>query len=106
MKNRDVQVMLEALVEVWTEELVSGGRIEIEGLFVIVTQVVDRGEQSGHLQSGKAPRHIRQVVVRVSRGLRQRLTLRSDEFTTHPFRVTTHDITQHLSRTDLKSAGQ
>jgi nucleoid DNA-binding protein len=73
LKNHDVQLILEALVAVWTDELVSGGRIEIEGLFVIETQVVDRGEQSGHLRSGKAPRHIRRVVVRVSRSLKSRL---------------------------------
>jgi nucleoid DNA-binding protein len=73
LKNRDVQLMLEALVELWMEELVSGGRIELEGLFVIETQVVDRGEQSGYLRSGKAPRHIRRVVVRVSRGLRKQV---------------------------------
>lgn len=30
LKNRDVQVMLEALIEVWAEALVSGGRIELE----------------------------------------------------------------------------
>lgn len=45
LKNRDVQAMLEALIDVWTEELVSGGRIELEELFVIETQTVDRGEQ-------------------------------------------------------------
>lgn len=50
LKNRDVQAMLEALIDVWTEELVNGGRIEIEGLFVIETQLIDRGEQSGHLK--------------------------------------------------------
>lgn len=30
LKNRDVLVMLEVLIEVWTEELVAGGRIELE----------------------------------------------------------------------------
>lgn len=86
LKNGDVQLMLETLVEVWIEELVNGGRIEIEGLFVIETQVVDRGEQSGHLRSGKAPRYIRRVVLRVSRGLRRRLRLMPDESNTRPFR--------------------
>jgi len=82
LKNRDVQAMLETLVEVWTEELVSGGRIELEGLFVIETQTVDRGEQSGRLRSGKAPRYIQRVVVRVSRSLRRRLTQPPDESNT------------------------
>lgn len=86
LKNRDVQAMLEALIEVWSEELVSGGRIELEGLFVIETQIVDRGERSGRLRSGNAPRHIRRVVVRVSRSLRRRLMLPSDESNTRRFR--------------------
>ncbi len=30
LKNREVQVMLEAVIEVWAEELVAGGRIELE----------------------------------------------------------------------------
>ncbi|MBK8027746.1 MAG: HU family DNA-binding protein, partial [Chloroflexi bacterium] len=30
LKNRDVQRVIETLVEVWTEELVSGERIELE----------------------------------------------------------------------------
>ena len=34
LKNRDVQVMLETLIEVWTDELVRGGRIEIESFAV------------------------------------------------------------------------
>jgi len=29
LSNRDVERVIEALVEVWTEELVSGGRIEM-----------------------------------------------------------------------------
>ncbi|HUN09118.1 MAG TPA: HU family DNA-binding protein [Aggregatilineales bacterium] len=86
LKNRDVQAMLEALVEVWSEELVSGGRIELEGLFVIESLTVDRGEQSGHLRSGTAPRYIRRVVVRVSRSVRRRLMLPSDESNTRRFR--------------------
>lgn len=79
LKNRDVQAMLEALVEVWSEELVSGGRIELEGLFVIESKTIDRGEYSGHLRSGTAPRYIRRVVMRVSRGLKRRLTPPTDE---------------------------
>ncbi|MBN8592000.1 MAG: HU family DNA-binding protein [Anaerolineae bacterium] len=39
LKNRDVQRMLETLIEVWTEEVVEeGGRIELEGLFVLETR--------------------------------------------------------------------
>jgi nucleoid DNA-binding protein len=71
LKNRDVQVMLEALIEVWTEELVSGGRIELENLFVLETQWIDRGEQCGTLANGDAPRYIRRVTLRVSKRLKQ-----------------------------------
>jgi nucleoid DNA-binding protein len=71
LKNRDVQVMLEALIDVWVEELVSGGRIELENLFVLETQWIDRGEQPGTLASADAPRYIRRVTLRVSKRLKQ-----------------------------------
>lgn len=71
LKNREVQVMMEALVEVWIEALVAGGRIELENLFVLETQIIDRGEQSGTLNSGDAPRMIQRVTLRVSKRLKQ-----------------------------------
>lgn len=77
LKNRDIQIMLEALVEVWTEELVRGGRIELENLFVLETKTIDRGGQSGLLgnrgKNYEAPRYIRRLNLRTSRKLRQRL---------------------------------
>ncbi len=73
LKNREVQLMLEALIEVWTEELVSGERIELENFFVLETQTIDRGEQRGMLTSGEAPRTIQRVTLRVSRQLKRRL---------------------------------
>jgi nucleoid DNA-binding protein len=73
LKNRDVQLMLEALIEVWTEELVSGGRIELENFLVLETQTIDRGKNAGTLKSGYAPRYVRRVVVRGSKQLRSRL---------------------------------
>ena len=73
LKNRDVQAMLEALTEVWTEELVSGGRIELENFLVLETQTIDRGEQRGMLGSVEAPRVIRRVVVRGSKKLKSYL---------------------------------
>jgi nucleoid DNA-binding protein len=73
LKNRDVQAVLETLVEVWTEELVAGGRIELENLLVLEVQTIDRGEQSGTLASGKAPRIIRSVTLRVSKQVKRRL---------------------------------
>ncbi|GAB4531176.1 MAG: hypothetical protein OHK0046_52000 [Anaerolineae bacterium] len=73
LKNRDVQVMLEALMEVWTEELVAGGKIELENFIVLETQTIDRGEQCGVLNSGEAPRIICRVTLRVSKHLKQLL---------------------------------
>jgi nucleoid DNA-binding protein len=73
LKNRDVKVMLETLVEVWTEELVSNGRIELENLFILETQTIDRGENAGAIKSGDAPRYIRRVILRVSKRLKRQL---------------------------------
>lgn len=75
LKNRDVELMLETLVEVWTEELVSGGRIELENFLVLETQHIDRGEQVGRLHHGKAPRYIQRVTLRVSKHLKSQFLL-------------------------------
>jgi nucleoid DNA-binding protein len=77
LKNRDVQLILETLIEVWTEELVAGGRIEMENFLVLETQTVDRGENAGMLNSGEAPRYVRKVVVRGSKTLRRQLNERN-----------------------------
>lgn len=37
IKNRDVQAVIEALIEVWTEELVGEGRIELENFLSVTT---------------------------------------------------------------------
>ncbi|MBN8591990.1 MAG: HU family DNA-binding protein [Anaerolineae bacterium] len=73
LKYRDVQLMLEALIEVWTEELAEGsGRIELEGLFVLESRqhatIFPRGQTS--IQT---PR----ITMRLSRTLRRRLKARS-----------------------------
>jgi len=73
LKNRDVQAMLEALVEVWTEELISGGRIELENFFVLEIQTIDRGEMTGILKGGIAPRIIRRVSLKVSKRVKNQL---------------------------------
>jgi nucleoid DNA-binding protein len=77
LKNRDIQMMLEALVDTWTEELVSGGRIELENFLILETKTIDRGENRGKLrnsgQSYPAPRMIRRLIVRPSKFLKHRL---------------------------------
>ncbi len=73
LKNREVQAMLETLIDVWMEELVSGGRIELENFIVLETRTIDRGEKNGSLINGKAPRYIHRVFLRVSKHLRKQL---------------------------------
>ncbi|QPC81703.1 HU family DNA-binding protein [Phototrophicus methaneseepsis] len=77
LKNRDVQLVLEALVDVWTEELVAGGRIELENFLVLEVKDLDRGEHPGYLQSGgnqyKAPRYAKRVIVKASKSIRAKL---------------------------------
>ena len=73
LSNRDVQRVIEALVEVWTEELVNGGRIEIEHFMVLEARTIERSENSGTLLHGKAPRSIRRLTMRVSKRLRDEL---------------------------------
>lgn len=70
LKNREVQVTLEALVEIWMEALVSGERIELENLFVLEVQMIDRGENAGVLNGRDAPRMIQRVTLRVSKRLK------------------------------------
>jgi nucleoid DNA-binding protein len=73
LKNKNIQAMIETLVEVWTEELVAGGHVELENFIVLETQIIDRGEQSGTLTCGEAPRIIRRVTLRVSKKLKRLL---------------------------------
>jgi nucleoid DNA-binding protein len=62
VSNREVQQVVEALVDVWTEELVAGGRIELENFLVLETKTIDRGANAGKLKGGDAPRYVRRVV--------------------------------------------
>ena len=75
LTNREVQEVIEALVDVWIEELVAGGRIELQNFPVLETKTIDRGEQSGKLSSGEAPGIIQRVTLRVSKTLKRRLNV-------------------------------
>ncbi len=68
LNNRDVERVIETLVEVWTEELVSGGRIEIEHFVVIDAQRI--GPVGKSLLPKQAGRKIR---VRMSKFLRNKI---------------------------------
>ena len=98
LKNRDVQAMLEALIDVWTEELVAGGRIELENFLVLETQTIDRGEQRGMLVNGEVPRVIRRVVVRGSKRLKDCLNCATKERNT----ISSDDITSKRNLLDRK----
>lgn len=71
LKNRDVQLMLETLVEVWTEELVNGGRVELEHFIVIDVQTIER--TANRLLP---KRRFRQLTVRPSKTIRRKLNSR------------------------------
>lgn len=77
LRNHDVQRMLEALIEIWTEELAGGGRVEIEKFLVLEVKLADRVENAGTLLVGgkqhRVPRHINQLVVRPSKVVRLKL---------------------------------
>ena len=79
LTNREVQAVVEALVDVWTEELVADGRIELQNFLVLEVKTIYRGEQSGMLTSGKAPNVIRRVNLRVSKKLKSQLILDNDQ---------------------------
>lgn len=73
LRNHDVQRVLEALIDVWSDELASGGRIELENFLVLEVQRIDRGERRGMLSTGEPRRVIQRLVVRPSKRLKQRL---------------------------------
>lgn len=73
LKNRDVERVIETLVELWTEELVAGHRIEIEHFLVLDVRTVERPAN----QTLPA-RKFRRVVVRGSHALRERLNMRGE----------------------------
>ena len=70
LRNHDVQRMLEALIDVWYEELASGGRIELQNFLVLEVQRIDRGERRGMLSTGKPRRIVYRLVARPSKQLK------------------------------------
>lgn len=68
LKNRDVRLVLETLIEVWTEELIKGGRVELEHFLVIDVQTIERA--TNRLVQ---KRRFRQITVRASKALREKL---------------------------------
>ena len=56
LKNREVEAVIDTLIDVWTEELVAGGRIEIENFMVMATHPANK-----------------RLLVRISDSLRNRI---------------------------------
>ena len=78
MRNHDVQRMIEVLIDVWSEELASGGRIEIENFLILEVKTIKRqGANLGQLTNQGQPVHIpttrRELKVRASKEFRMRL---------------------------------
>ena len=74
LKNRDVQAMLEALIDVWTDELVSNGRIELENFAVIeVTQINTRSSMPSPI---RLPDTFKVARVRFSKAFKKKLHLK------------------------------
>ena len=67
LRNHDVQRILETLIDVWFEELASGGRIELENFLVLAVQRIDRGERRGMLSTGEPRRVVHRLMVRPAR---------------------------------------
>jgi hypothetical protein len=63
-----VERVIETLFEVWTEELVSRGRIELENFMVLETQVIERA--ANRLLPARC---FRRITVRAGRALREKL---------------------------------
>jgi nucleoid DNA-binding protein len=61
LRNADVQRVLETMIEVWTEELARGGRVEIEGFMVM--EAAKNGK--GRVRMRLSKRLACQIVARV-----------------------------------------
>ncbi len=74
LSNRDVEQVIETLVDVWTEELVSGGRIELENFLVLEVNAIDRRDKTGMLLVGgklrRTSEYTRRLMVKPSKRLK------------------------------------
>ena len=76
LKNRDVQAVVEALIDVCTEAIVNGEKIELENFLVIEVHTIQRDYQpfvENAAQMSARPRPFRQVVIHASKHLRNLL---------------------------------
>jgi nucleoid DNA-binding protein len=78
LRNHDVQQVLEMLLEVWTDELAAGGRIEIQNFLVLEVQTIHRRGNRGVLvhpngHAVRIPAVQKRVRVSASKYLRSRI---------------------------------
>jgi len=84
LRSHDVQRMMEALIDIWFDELAAGGRIEIENFLVLEIKTIHRDPNNvGTLivngRSVHIPSTRRELTARASKHLRARLNSRFDE---------------------------
>ena len=81
MRNYDTQRMFETLVEVWSEALARGEKIEIENFLILELHTIMRRGQLGMLlnegKEVKIPARRREVRVRLSKHLKAAIRRRS-----------------------------
>ncbi len=74
MRNCDVQRLFETLIEVWSEALARGEKIEIENFLILELHTITRHGRLGALMRGdreiKVPAKRREVRVRLSKYLK------------------------------------
>jgi nucleoid DNA-binding protein len=74
MRNYDVQLMVETLIEVWSDALARGEKIEIENFLIFELHTIIRRGRLGVLRNGerevKASATRREVRVRLSKHLK------------------------------------
>ncbi len=74
MRNYEVQRLFETLVEVWSEALARGEKIEIENFLILELHTITRHGRLGTLIRGtrevKIPAQRREVRVRLSKHLK------------------------------------
>lgn len=76
LKNRDVQAVIESLIEVCTEAIVGEERIELENFLVIEVRTIKRDALAFTENTASEidePHQFRQVVIHTSKRLRNRL---------------------------------
>jgi nucleoid DNA-binding protein len=67
LKNRDVRAVIETLIEVWTEELVASGRIELEGFLAI------HGTSRSTRQTAEPIANTKRLAITTGKRLRARI---------------------------------